>query len=1031
MEKNIHKFITHVVNNLFSLNEYSDAEVKRLMIQFKQEADDLNIEISDKELEAAIKRFDQLKNSPKIVEKDLRQYNLAKLLKITSSSEGADIPEDESGPDVIYSEDGYTIYSGGNEELCQRHRNDVPWCITRSSFGNYRYSADRGFPSFYLIRNVNLPNSNPLSFVAIQVRNDGSYVYTNRNNSPNESPEMGWGKLNSEIPWLQNIPNVKSLLRYVPLSSKEKVTQLYGKNPISIREWENLSFNEKKQYIVVRKGKNTFSDISTDEFIEKYLPNYPQLATFIATNADIIDSALLLKHLDKFSVNDRKSITANLRNPISADKYLSTAVIPFEVKKLLVKLNKWDLEYNERLYVTKNNEAIVKLTFEGNEVKIGVYTGERDYPNIKLNSRTAKFLLDYPDLDKLPLPTILSLVDQEIVNTDFVNQILTKAQEDPESAIIVKDTDTGKIVLDSNSFSSYKVKNGKLTPIPFNDEEVKDVLKGETENSSFQNSAVELVFKETDLPSTIDKNSFLNILNNTPYNERTRTYDGVLNTILVNPQYTEGKPIFAVRNDIFVTISEFSYGERGNWYARNSRFRTTLNLEDYKIYIKYLKATNRTFTDNDIKQYLINIRDSDVAKAITDEGIPMAAGSILRPATVGDTVLLVNTVSPNQSYIVSDRSGKLLNKVVTASQARQILGVTTPTPQAQTPQAQAPQAAGNQVRRGRPAGIAGVPRPAAAPVAGGLPTSELMADRGLETAFNSLPGSVRARLTTAVQENGISRGASRRNNQLGNRGRVTSTYNSGPSSIYFITLANGSRIASINIQPGNGNYILIPGQEYIRLNSPTELLSALQARRLAEVLIAEFMSSNPTMIDETKKILRYYKNQFKKSQTQESMKINKLKQIIKEELRAILAEKSPEVAPAPTKPKTKEEETKKKNPLHPNPNTNPKTKPKAKANEAVSKGITDIIKKYKSLKKLNENTTGEKYSHLQFIDRNFPAMNHLFIYPNPNSQATKEQYLSLEPKSKHGDLFKIHVCKNEKEAEKKRNNLMNQIKSKK
>ena len=50
MKKNVHKFITHVVNNLFPLNEYSDAEIKRLMIQFKQEADDLNIGISDGEL---------------------------------------------------------------------------------------------------------------------------------------------------------------------------------------------------------------------------------------------------------------------------------------------------------------------------------------------------------------------------------------------------------------------------------------------------------------------------------------------------------------------------------------------------------------------------------------------------------------------------------------------------------------------------------------------------------------------------------------------------------------------------------------------------------------------------------------------------------------------------------------------------------------------------------------------------------------------------------------------------------------------
>ena len=949
MEKNIHKFIIHVVNNLFSLNEYSDAEIKRLMTQFKEEADDLNIEISDEELEASIKRFDQLKNSSKIVEKDLRKYNLAKLLKITGSSEGADVPEAEMGPDVIYSANGYTIYSGGNEELCQRHRNDVPWCITRSSFGNYRYSADRGFPSFYLIRNVNLPNSNPLSFVAIQIRNDGNYIYTNRNNSPNESPKMGWEKLNSEIPWLQNIPNVKSLLRYVPLSGKEKITQLYGKNPISIREWENLSFNEKKQYLVVRKGKTIFTDISDNEFIEKYLPNYPQLATFISTNADIINSVLLLKHLDKFSVNDRKSITANLRNLVSTDE-LGAAVLPFEIKKLLVKLNKWGLEYNERLYVSKNNEAIVKLIFEGNKVKVGVYTEERDYPDIKLNSRTAKFLLDYPDLDELPLPTILSLIDQEIINADFVNQILTKAQQSPESAIIVKDTDTGKIVLDSNSFSSYKVENGKLTPISFDDEEVKNILKGETENSSFQNSAVELVFNKTNLPSTIDKNSFLSILNNTPYNERTRTDDGNPLTILVNPQSTTGKPIFVVRNDMFVTSDKFDYGRSSNWY--NYDTNNNFNLEDYKIYIKYLKAINKTFTDNDIKQYLANIKSNEIAKVIVNEGIPMAAGSILLPAVIGNTVLLVNRSSPGNSFIVSDKSGKLISKAVTSSQARQILGITTPTPQAQAPQAQTPQDAGNQVRRGRPAGIAGVPRPAAAPVAGGLPTSGLMADRGLETAFNGLPGSVRARLTTAVQENGISRGASRRNNQLGNRGRVTSTYNSGPSSIYFITLANGSRIASINIQPGNGNYVLIPGQEYIRLNSPTELLSSLQARDLAEVLIAEFMSSNPTMIDETKKILRYYKNKFKKSQIQESMKINKLKQIIKEELRAILAEKSPEVAPAPTKPKTKEEEEKKKkNPLHPNPDTNPKTKPKAKANEAVSKGIADIVKKYKLLKK--------------------------------------------------------------------------------
>jgi hypothetical protein len=36
IEKNIHKFITHVVNNLFPLNEYQEGEIKFLMNKFKK-----------------------------------------------------------------------------------------------------------------------------------------------------------------------------------------------------------------------------------------------------------------------------------------------------------------------------------------------------------------------------------------------------------------------------------------------------------------------------------------------------------------------------------------------------------------------------------------------------------------------------------------------------------------------------------------------------------------------------------------------------------------------------------------------------------------------------------------------------------------------------------------------------------------------------------------------------------------------------------------------------------------------------------
>jgi len=48
IEKNIHKFITHVVNNLFPLNErrYAPEEIALFKNKFKIEADDLNIDIN-------------------------------------------------------------------------------------------------------------------------------------------------------------------------------------------------------------------------------------------------------------------------------------------------------------------------------------------------------------------------------------------------------------------------------------------------------------------------------------------------------------------------------------------------------------------------------------------------------------------------------------------------------------------------------------------------------------------------------------------------------------------------------------------------------------------------------------------------------------------------------------------------------------------------------------------------------------------------------------------------------------------------
>jgi hypothetical protein len=227
----------------------------------------------------------------------------------------------------------------------------------------------------------------------------------------------------------------------------------------------------------------------------------------------------------------------------------------------------------------------------------------------------------------------------------------------------------------------------------------------------------------------------------------------------------------------------------------------------------------------------------------------------------GDTALLINTANPRESFKISDQSGKLVKANVPLALARQLLGGQA-----------AAIAAPTTGRRGRPAGQPNAPRPAAAPAAAGdINVREVMDETGLDVAFLRLPRAIMRRLNVTnasrVDPNG-DRGAARRNNLLGTAGRVGRVMSlpSG-SKIYFIRLTNGQIIASINVQPGNSNYILTgnaSGNNAFALNSPAELLTVLQQRGLAEAhqyIMNEYLGANPTHITEFKQLLRKHINE--------------------------------------------------------------------------------------------------------------------------------------------------------------------------
>ena len=878
----IDRFILHVVHNWTNeLNEaYSENAIKAFIKKFSEEADDLNIAISEPQLRAYIDRFDTLKNSPKITNKDLNSdyWTISKLIRLVTSTKGAEVPEEmETTPDVVYNQDGLIIYNGSKEGNCLTYGSGEKWCITRGSFGSYRYDPSRKNPTFYLVKDNNLSDSDNKSFFVVVVGSDNTYKVSDRSNNDVGGRGTEWDRWESWSFVEQNFPSIRGLrstFKYIPLSSTEKMNQSYKNSAIPIREFIKFPYSVKEQYLVVRKGKTLFTDVSTDEFVSKYLPQYPQLATFISTNAGIIPSEILVKHLDKFSNQDTRSIVANMRDKVKID-LLSSETIPFAVKKLLVMVDKWNVPSNERLYVTKDGNAIVKLKF-GEEISVGVYTAEDDYPSIKLNQRTLKYLLDYPKLDELPFNSLFKLATDGIVNKEFLVKVIEKAKSEENSAIIVKKVEDGEILVDANSFSSYKIKDGNITELSFSDEEVQAALGEEKDNTAFQQGVVNMVKQSIDsyknLSLSIDKEAFVSIINSTPYSKRVFTS---INTdgqqVILVP---EGESRFTLftrdtgDDKLYNFDTNIDYGKYNDWRERDTS--DWMDEGAWRAYFAYLRNENKVYEGNRLSQWFRrSYINNESRKAWFTAQPPLSPTDQYTTAVANGIYYVVNKANPRESLKLSD-SGKLVKANIPSAMARQLLGTTqaqaTPTaPGARFTTGQAV-AAPLRTGRGRPAG-GGQPRAAAPAVdAGGdLNVAEVMDETGLQTAFMRMPRSDYRRLnvTTGVRVNpNGDRGAARRNNQLGAAGRVGRVIEVGSSKIYFIRLANQQIIASINIQPGNRNYVLFPnaqGNVMVPMNSPAELMQVLGQRNLAEVqhyMVREYLHHNPHHIDEVKSLLK-------------------------------------------------------------------------------------------------------------------------------------------------------------------------------
>jgi hypothetical protein len=845
---------------MIKLKEYSKGEMNILMNKFREEADDYNIKISDEELEQAINVFDiQIKNSPNITNKELRNYSLTQLLKLVSASPSfkkSGETKIEPTPDIVYNEDGIVIYSGDVEDKCIKYGAGERWCITKGSFGNYRFDPGRKYPIFYLIKNINLPDDDPLSFIALQVRGDGNYVWTNRDNNPHESEVMNLNSLLMEIPYLNSIDNIENIIKYVPPNLGEKQKETEFKEGISFNRWSNdLDFNDKKLYLSIRgpivtkkqsEGEyvravgQLFNNLSTESFVTKVLPKYDKLTEWLFQNPWIFNFDILLNNIELFKPKYQNSLLIKVNSPGHPINVKGKDILDekfnFEISKKIVNLNKINNSPEYNLYVL-DEDKIINIRYS-QIIKIDILTEDDKYTDIKLSQRTEKYLFNYPEINNIPLDVLAQTIKTFQLNNSIINDVIEISRTSNNTLKTTIKIEESEFLFDlsGNKLKIYEIINNSIFPVNEDNKYFSEInnkfVKYIKNNEEIENKIINSIFNKFPL---IDDNMFSLIIPQIDKEKLMKEDKGII----------FHDTIYMFNTD----LDKFSFN--GYKYINGKMSEITFQTGGDEMgvaYGKFLNYFDIKLSDRNVKnifgggnRWNVNYSSKLVFSRI--DNLPYSENSTLRVQTLNEKIYIVNTSDPANSYRISEKTGKLLNSKAPGSSSRitpSQLGVGERIPR------------DGVGRRGRPAGGSNIP--IEGNISDDLQTT--LVNSNLLDSFNSLPLNIRARFFGDSTRGNLrsDRGVSRRDNLLGNLGHVDYVRIVGPSAIYGIQLESGNVVASLVTQPGNNHWLLTRNGAF-QLDSPSNLVAALNQRNLTEIkqyIFKEYMINHPNIYQKFK-----------------------------------------------------------------------------------------------------------------------------------------------------------------------------------
>lgn len=207
------------------LNElFSQSLVQKLIDKFRKEKPNLD----EKIIRYYIKRFQEIKDSPKVKYKDINTYSWKDLEILVDENQPRDYDKSIkiSDSDLIYNQNNLRIYRANTKRACIAYGNGYSFCISARSENNmyteYRFASD--YTIYFVFDDdrtrETLPNGkfkDPYHLIVLMVKslddnehyNEGSkdYKITTANND-GENNTDNWYKIAKIQPKLLNLQNI-------------------------------------------------------------------------------------------------------------------------------------------------------------------------------------------------------------------------------------------------------------------------------------------------------------------------------------------------------------------------------------------------------------------------------------------------------------------------------------------------------------------------------------------------------------------------------------------------------------------------------------------------------------------------------------------------------------------------------------------------------------------------------------------------------------------------------------------------------